>query len=738
MTATLSGTLDWAPGTTYYVPDSTANLLALGEYQARGWEIKSNGRNELILTPPQPSATPLIFKRQRNNLYVWDVDISTVTMKPMEPQVLSPCSPPQPRATTVGAALKLVANRWLSKAQLEALDKIEALHWVHGHVSDNILGTALDHQVLKHGDDLSSHHVRLNRQVRGSCPGCDTGKFRELPAKASTAQATGAPGDSVHADLIPLGDKKGDYLLLAVDNYTGHGFVFYQPTKSAADCTRSMAKLVRHYRRHGHRLRLIRSDPDKPLLAAADLLEDKFRGLKMRHANPEEHERVFENFYKTIKGDTICIKEQLPYELPQRHLKYAYAYAVDRRNAMPNDKTSPLTPSILFSGTRPAADLLPFGATVMVRKGRAKRALDGQLAGKTELAVILGTLQRQSGYVVLIENGELQARAVKAIRDRTTGTPFGWKPKSAIRPVSLADSTTGSPGYMHVPAAKTADLFVPAPPPLGRLPTVIEADESDCDNEPPTDELDRLGTPSPKTPPAPIPEPQLRRVQSPDHALPAAPRVQTPKADPAPPAAPRRSPRLGTPQAVPQTAPPPAPQRVEQETPDHTAAHQPPTPVQPPRVIQEAKPIRLNKRGVPIHNPAPPTEFNPFVSTFQTEETPHYLRGSNYTEINSFSLKAAQVSASKARRSKYGDTVNAAIQHEFSKMQKLGAGPLMPKNFRVPEGTSVLPSFGFITIKKDAHARPICKDKLPPGPKWETTRPHQHRRNVQRDGSAGV
>ena len=38
-------------------------------------------------------------------------------------------------------------------------------------------------------------------------------------------------------------------------------------------------------------------------------------------------------------------------------------------------------------------------------------------------------------------------------------------------------------------------------------------------------------------------------------------------------------------------------------------------------------------------------------------------------------------------------------------MQKLGAGPLMPKNFRVPEGTSVLPSFGFITIKKDAQGQ---------------------------------
>jgi hypothetical protein len=38
-------------------------------------------------------------------------------------------------------------------------------------------------------------------------------------------------------------------------------------------------------------------------------------------------------------------------------------------------------------------------------------------------------------------------------------------------------------------------------------------------------------------------------------------------------------------------------------------------------------------------------------------------------------------------------------------MQKLGAGPLMPKNFKVPEGTSVLPSFGFITFKKDAQGQ---------------------------------
>jgi hypothetical protein len=133
------------------------------------------------------------------------------------------------------------------------------------------------------------------------------------------------------------------------------------------------------------------------------------------------------------------------------------------------------------------------------------------MAGKTELAVILGTLQRQTGYVVLIENGELQARAVKALRDRTQRVhPSARNPN---RPSALSVSLTLQQDHRatctFVPAAKTADLFVPAPQPLGRLPPVPETadDDSDFDSgEIPTDELDRLGqAPSPqKTPPAPM------------------------------------------------------------------------------------------------------------------------------------------------------------------------------------------------------------------------------------------
>ncbi len=79
----------------------------------------------------------------------------------------------------------------------------------------------------------------------------DTTKFEEQERKSIAAGLTFCTAE---ADLIPLGDRKGDYLLLAVDNYTGHGFVFYQPTKSAADCCRSMTKLncPTLPRRHGH------------------------------------------------------------------------------------------------------------------------------------------------------------------------------------------------------------------------------------------------------------------------------------------------------------------------------------------------------------------------------------------------------------------------------------------------------------------------------------------------------
>jgi hypothetical protein len=81
--------------------------------------------------------------------------------------------------------------------------------------------------------------------------------------------------------------------------------------------------------------------------------------------------------------------------------------------------------------------------------------------------------------------------------------------------------------------------------------------------------------------------------------------------------------------------------------------------------MREVEPQRLNERGIPVRNPTPPAGFNPYVSAFHTitsEKTPNYLRGSNYTEINSFSLKAACMLKFQPQRHADPSTVTPSTQ----------------------------------------------------------------------------
>ena len=94
--------------------------------------------------------------------------------------------------------------------------------------------------------------------------------------------------------------------------------------------------------------------------------------------------------------------------------------------------------------------------------------------------------------------------------------------------------------------------------------------------------------------------------------------------------------------------------------------------------------------------PTRPPQFNPHASLFLAQKTAQQV-GSIF--------RATQLSRKKAMTTRYAHTVAAAVQREFSKMEKLQAGPLMDKGFKVPEGKAVLPSFGFVTFKTDALGR---------------------------------
>lgn len=417
MTATKVGTLPFAPGPVYYAKNAVIDILCLGAFHEAGYGINFPNSRELTLTAPDGKA--LTFVRGKNYLYYLselehDPTLAILATLPPPTKRLRErqskekiempalvdsdtedetqhrhtdqremCAPatsaklsidPQPNNGTatqlppLATALTSGRARRLTVAEQEECDKVEQLHWACGHPSDQRLAVALDHAVLQQAGQLTSFSVKRNRTLRGPCPGCDVGKWREQSAKPSDAAPKGRPG-YCHADIIPLASGQ---LLCVFDEYTEYAWCFFQPSKSAAHCLTSVRMLKQRLARDGHVLYWLRTDPASELLKAAPLIESALPGVKVVHANPEERERYFERHYQTLKAMVVCTIEQLPYQLPNNLHKYLYAYCIHRHNTLPTAATSPLTPAILCGGYRASADTIPFGQAVMVRTGANK------------------------------------------------------------------------------------------------------------------------------------------------------------------------------------------------------------------------------------------------------------------------------------------------------------------------------------------------------------------------------
>jgi len=713
--------------------EATVNLISEGALQRRGWTIKTIGREERHITDPHGRVFRL--RRNGNNMYPFVVDPTQLANSTADSE--EDYDPP-------AAALALVNGTFMSRKELAACDEIEALHLRFNHVNDADLATLLDHSGLKGAEHLSGATVRANRLARGACPGCQPGKFVERPRPPSKSAAPSALTGRAHADLIPLGhlinEVKGGqrlpsglgYLFFAKDAHTGFGTVYWQPTKSTADCVTSLRQLHLHYKRNTHILREVATDADRPLMRAADLAESTLPGLRIRHSAPEDYEVDAERMWRTIVGDATCTLAQLPYTLPLQYYKYLFQYVVDCRNNIPNNHTTPLTPAIIFAGQRASARGLPFGTTAMVRVGKDKRAAFGLLAAKAELGVYLGGLMRQDAGRWLLANGSVVARSDRAIRLRDVSTPFGWKAKDSIAPTRLLDSALKAPGYVYIPGAPNETT----------LPTTAPSDLNDefVDNMAPAEPHDSVKQPNTHPPaqtvpqrvdPAPrmaetmqmdrqpqaIPAPAVHPSEGEDHVNPSEGITPTvvPPAIPAPAVHPSEgedhvSPSEGiTPTVVPSegaTPPspdPPVPRHLAPDNVEPQPERRYPSRYTGPSVLDRkqqeellADAARQQRAPFVSRKPTRPPQFNPHASLFLAQKTAQQV-GSIF--------RATQLSRKKAMTTRYAHTVAAAVQREFSKMEKLQAGPLMNKGFKVPEGIAILPSFGFVTFKTDALGR---------------------------------
>ena len=695
------------PGYAYICPKASTNLLSLGALQAAGWAYHSGGFNNMILVSPEGPSYSLT--RDNNNLYA--MDIAHPTNLPGEATTLLSTS-----LTPDQSAHLVVAKQHVSAAQLREVDKVEKLHWDLNHPSDHMLGEALRSNSIRDADDLSPQVVALNRRLRGPCAGCPSGKFREQPAKLSTTPAQTEPGQLVHCDLIPLGRPKsktskaslaatakgstddddainGDwgYLFVAIDAYSKMGFAFFQSDKSPAACLRSAKALNLQFTRNGYNLQLLSTDPDKPLLKAADLIEAEIKGSKVRHSTPEDHEVNFERGWQTIKGDAGCLVAQLKYNLPRKLMKYVFAHCITRRNFIPCRATTPLTPALIFSGTKASASDMRFGDTYMVRIGLAKRKRENSLI-KSELGVVLGLLPRQAGAKLLLANGEIVARGPRAVRPSDVTEPFGWPSQARIGPTSLAKSAKNSQqgAYIHIPQDK---------------PVVLLQSENlpeDVFSEPVSTPIQKQEQKAPKDLSQRVEPQQLQRVE------------------------PQQLQRV-EPQQL-QRVEPQQLQRVEKKK-EKPAPHSGPGTSGKVQLTTAPAPP-LHQSGRPRRAPGPPP-FNPYVNAFQASRTVN--RGEDRS-----ALRATQLSRKKAMQTKHamqlGHPGNPARIRQDAEAQCRTA------HAQKLQGTGRNTSSACLWRRYVQDRRPwsLREDVLPADPQRQAPGPLHGWRDLQRNSATGL
>jgi hypothetical protein len=184
------GTLSFMPpsaSTCYFSKDASHNLISLGLIQKRGLSYRSSGKDHLVTT---------------------DVDGTDLDTATLSPNLLPYTSQDflarsQQLAVTSETPTALTAPHYNAEQRMRC-DRAEALHQGAGiHADDDLLC-----EELKHGRfawaNITPRDVRLNRELRGSCPQCLEGKMKAKPMPLSETAPATEVGGNIICDVYDL------------------------------------------------------------------------------------------------------------------------------------------------------------------------------------------------------------------------------------------------------------------------------------------------------------------------------------------------------------------------------------------------------------------------------------------------------------------------------------------------------------------------------------------------------
>ena len=470
--------------TIYHTPNSNLTLFSIGHMVRRGC---STSQKNCILTVTDPVGVTLDTSAMLAN-----------NLCPISPSILGydPEDPLAPVSTGLYFAafkdgwspfmedtFKPLVLAYHASAEPETFftpemilrcNAVQDLHNTHAHVTDAVLGVALDNGVLVSPLRLTSHDVAMNRVYRLNlpCPECAEANLKHPSYPASTNLPATGVGETISLDLekLPEPSSPGGFThqLMAVDELTGTIGLIGCTSKTAPDVFYAFMKyLNKNYKAYGHTTRKLTADAEAIFTALIPLFGSA--GMSLTQFPPQQHAQRLERHQQTLLNKYQATKAMIPMFLPNKFehvLKNAVAFAM---STVPNTNTGVRSPYELRTGHRFPQHAehgnIKIGDTCMVYSGsdvrskRAKRnAQTKQSTPHSELGICMGFSETTLGsYQFLVQSGAIEPRRI--LKKVAVSNPFGYPD----RPVYVARTAASRARGTKQPAPAVHATIPPLP-----------------------------------------------------------------------------------------------------------------------------------------------------------------------------------------------------------------------------------------------------------------------------------
>lgn len=274
-------------------------------------------------------------------------------------------------------------------------------------------------------------------EIEGLEPHAVRAKMKFHKAKISSGAPATRCGERLSVDYFFV--NKRPYLL-AVDAYTDTMLVVAMKSKSAKETESAIESIHAAFEERGHKIELITCDSENNLGAVKNFASKL--GIAMEAKPPGQHEELAERHIGIVgegfRATLSKFKDDHGCNLPRQLYPYLIRNVVSSANMVPNEKCTPSSPVIKFTGRKPdlKSDLaFRFGELVLAGVPVHRATQDF----KAEYGIVVGRAPRGGFRVYLLDQHKVLVRSRLVRASKTESVAAAIKAIDAEAPEHIAE-----------------------------------------------------------------------------------------------------------------------------------------------------------------------------------------------------------------------------------------------------------------------------------------------------------